>query len=251
MARPGVGDGDPLELRDAVDEQRPDALLPVLLPDPEVAGVDLEVRVGGHSGDEVGRVGAEVQARGVDGEREQVALELLAAVEDEHRADPWFHGQRQASHFGDPAAPWSGAVHDPPAADGDARGELDVGDQVVVEAQSHDPVGQVLDAVSSGPASEALEQGVGVDVPLVSEAEAGAGQVVDVEVWKPGEEFVGREQRNLGTAGALHLVVLAQRRHAAFGGEEQVSGVPEAEVGRFAVDLDVFVEVGDELGGEL
>ena len=45
-------------------------------------------------------------------------------------------------------------------------------------------------------------------------------------------------------------MVLPQHVHAVVGGQKQVSGVPEPEVRGLAVHLNVFVELGNELGSE-
>jgi hypothetical protein len=92
---------------------------------------------------------------------------------------------------------------------------------------------------------------VGVDVALVAEAQAGSGQVVDVEVREAPAQVIDAEDRGVNAAGALDLVVLEDGRHALLGGEEQVAGLAEGQVGRLAAHFDVGVEVGEEAGGEL
>ena len=92
---------------------------------------------------------------------------------------------------------------------------------------------------------------MGVDVALVAEAQAGSGQVVDVEVREAPAQVINAEHRGVNAAGALDLVVLEDGRHALLGGEEQVAGLAEGQVGRLAAHFDVGVEVGEEAGGEL
>ena len=255
VARPRVGHTDPLERRYPVGQRRPDDLFPLLVADREVVGVHLHVVQRRGTGQVVGWFGPDVDSGGVDGQRQGRPVEGLAAGEHEGGADPGFHRQFQAGHFGDPPAPRPGTVHDPTTGHHVARRQLHVGDPPPTilgsgEPQVDHPVGEVLHAVVAGPLLEAPHQAVGIECALVPEAQAGSDQVLHEQVREPVGQIAGGQQGDLGTTGALHLVVLPQDVHAVVGGQEQVAGLPEAQLRGFVFHLDVLVEVGEELGGE-
>ena len=171
----------------------------------EVVRVHGDVVDRGCTGHVVGRLGPDVDARGVDRQREGRAAESLPAVEDEGGTDAGFHGKRQPGHLRYPPASWPGTVHDSTTGHHPAGRQIHVAYPLLVavgpgEAQVDHPVGQVLDAVVAGPLLEAPHQRVGVQGAFVPQAQASPCQVVDVQVRKPIGQLAGVQQCHLGAA---------------------------------------------------
>jgi hypothetical protein len=91
---------------------------------------------------------------------------------------------------------------------------------------------------------------VGVEPPLVLEAERRAGQIVDVHPVEPLAQLRRRQQHHRHVELALDGVVALERRQARIGRQEEVAVLDEVELGDLAVHGEVSIRVLDHLDPE-
>jgi hypothetical protein len=144
----------------------------------------------------------------------------------------------------------AGRIHQRAASDPSALGEAHGGDPAFASLDADDLVLPIFRAERARLAPERLQEPVGVGPAFVLQAEAAARETLGVEPGEPLAQTGFVEQGDLGSRGALQLMVPAQDGHPGRCGEEQIALLDERDLDGFALHREVLARRPDELHAE-